>query len=295
MTELRQFGVRLLIVALCSSLMITEPWTSRPAEAYLAGWLRAQVAKRKKVQRDIEREQKRKEREAARQQREAESLAKHQAAEERRARLGIIDLPPRLRDQRRRMLVGRTIPLSDMRAIADLGDGVAAFRLARRLEKLQDPGQLGDAVKYYSRAARTGRDYALRPMMRLLTQGGAAIPQARVQLAEKAFLSRATAGSMLANEILATSYRSGEPFGKKPEQVAIILRRLVDHGSRQAALDLAISLMSSGTADAQSQTRIVAYLTLAAKSDQPGQRAMAETLLQRVKLQSAQTVAEPTQ
>ena len=190
------------------------------------------------------------------------------------------------------MVKGKSVPFSQLRELADAGDSLAAVRLAGRLE-LEDATRLApDAVHYYGRAAYAGRDYALRPMIRILKKDGERLSQRQRDQAELVLQTWAARGLPLATDALTSFYRAGKPFGHKPDQLVEMLRKAAASGDGKAALDVAVSLLS-GPPSPQARDEAREYLEIAGASPSPGLRAMAEALLRRVEV--VQTNAESTQ
>ena len=56
------------------------------------------------------------------------------------------DLPWNLRQARRRLIDGQTVSLTDLRQMADHGDGFASYRFAERLMETGNPDLADDAA-----------------------------------------------------------------------------------------------------------------------------------------------------
>ncbi len=188
---------------------------------------------------------------------------------------------PRLRGIRQRMVKGRSVPMMQLRELADLGDSLAAIRFAKQLEKEDRNRLAGDALHYYGRAAFAGREYAIGPMVRILREKGTALSQNQLKQAELVLQSWSSKGSPSATDALTAFYRSGKPFGQKPEELAALMRRAAESGDGKVALDLAMSLLAGTPSDA-AREEARGYLKVASASQTPAVKAMAENLLRRV-------------
>ncbi|ROU03623.1 hypothetical protein [Histidinibacterium lentulum] len=192
-----------------------------------------------------------------------------------------LDLPTwRLQQARRRMLAGETISFDDMRELADLGDGLASWRYANRLMALDDPGLVSAAALYYATAAYTGRDYAVRPLVRILEDRETEISEARLGHLENALRSWALRGNRVAQTALIDFYATGHPFGFHPEKARQLRLDLAEAGETGAALDFAVRAMS-GRGEAEAET-VVSMLEAVAASDDLGNRTTAENLLRMI-------------
>ncbi|RKH75770.1 hypothetical protein D7Y13_44595, partial [Corallococcus praedator] len=125
-----------------------------------------------------------------------------------------------------RMLAGQDISWADMRDLADNGDGLAAMRLAQRIEAQSDPSLLADAALYYATAALTNRGGAVRPLVAILRRGDVEISPRRLEHVETALRTLALAGDERAATALAGFYAGGRPFGPQPEK-AFALRQVL--------------------------------------------------------------------
>ncbi|TFL16188.1 hypothetical protein [Jannaschia formosa] len=189
-----------------------------------------------------------------------------------------LDLPTwRLQQVRRRMLRGQRISFDDMRALADLGDGLASWRYANRLMALEDPDLHSAAALYYATAAYTGRDYAVRPLVRLLERRDVNINEARLRHLENALRSWALRGNEVAQEALISFYASGHPFGRHPERAREFRRELALAGDLEAAMALVIEAMSSGEVETR-RAELIELLDVVIESEELGMRTTAINL-----------------
>lgn len=193
------------------------------------------------------------------------------------------DLPTaQLRAARRRMIAGETLRFDDLRALADAGDGLAAFRLARLMQDSATPDTTGTKAHYYAIAAYTGRDFAVPPLARLLAQEGAGYSTARLRHSLNAMTVQAISGNSIAATLLGQMYAEGVPFGKDLAQAQYFLAMADGGGDPQAALQLGISLLSDPADIAADHAGARAALMLAGAGADLAVRVTAENLLRLI-------------
>lgn len=184
-----------------------------------------------------------------------------------------LDLPTwDLQQARRRMLAGEQISWDDMRALADHGDGLAAFRFAQRLEEQGNPALLADAAFYYATAAYTNRDYAVGPLVRILQQPDLEFSPRRLEHIENSLRAMALAGDAKAAEALTAFYASGRPFGLQPEKAQEFRLDLAEAGDADAAMALVLEAMSGPPASALGEEEMLRLLDVVEGSDDLGLR-----------------------
>ena len=182
---------------------------------------------------------------------------------------------------RGRMVARQVVSYEDLQALADSGDDLAAYFLAKRIEAFGKP-ELGEAaLHYYARAAYGGRAAAIRPMVKLLDARGASLKPSLLADAQAALEAQAAMDHETAVDALVRYYIQGTPFGSDPKRAEDLLKRSAERGNAQIALDLAMRLLS-GAPTAEKKADAVRYLRLAALSDTLGTRTMAENLLRDV-------------
>ena len=186
---------------------------------------------------------------------------------------------PGLRALRMKMVAGTPLTYTEMRALADAGDGLAAFKTAQSLEAEEDPALVDDAIHYYALAARTGRDFAVRRLVSLLLTYAPALQPALQRNAEDALRTQAQNGNVIAAQALSDMYLQGKPFGKNTERGLAYLEMSAGQGDGKAAVRLAMMYLK-GTADVPADRDLArATLKIAAQSTDLGSRTMAENLL----------------
>ncbi len=189
------------------------------------------------------------------------------------------DLPTQtLRNLRKGMVAGRTLSARDLQALADAGDGLAAFRFARLLESVPD-AKPAVIVHYYAIAAYTGRAFAVPPLARWLVAEDAAYPAATLRQALDALTVQAKAGNTDAAAALGRMYAKGQPFGRDLAKAQGYLALMPVDQSPKAALRLGISLMADPADKALGHPAARAALTIAAAGPDLGTSLTATTLL----------------
>ena len=179
---------------------------------------------------------------------------------------------------RNRMVQGAEVSFADLQALADSGDDLAAYFLAKRIDEGGKPELRKTAVHYYARAVFDGRAAAVRPMVRLLEAEGQGFDAGVLKDARLALEAQAEDNNEIAVDALVRFYIQGTPFGSDPDRAEDLLRRSAEGGNARIALDLAVQLLS-GAPTPDERADALRYLELAALSDHLGVRTMAENLL----------------
>ena len=191
--------------------------------------------------------------------------------------------PPRVRivdpmkALRMRMIEGDA-SYAELQQLADSGDDLGAYYLAKRIEETGDPEELGTAGYYYLVALRAGRMAAVRPLIRLLAVGALAEQPKNTAEAEQLLVKLAAGGDAIARDGLIAMYRNGVPFGAQPQRADELLVAAAEGGDTKAAFDLAVSLLG-GTPEPEARERAKALLQIAATSDTLSIQTMAENML----------------
>jgi hypothetical protein len=186
-----------------------------------------------------------------------------------------------LKSIRGRLVRKQRVSFAELRLLADTGDGLAAYRLAQRIVAMEKPAILPDAAHYFSIAVYDGRAYAIRPLVKILGDPGVAISEKRLEHIERALQRQASSGELRAVEGLAHLYKSGVPFGAKPEKAQELLKAVLDKKfDGELALRLAVNIAQKKPLAPSEIAEIRKYLLIAEASDTPGTRAAAQTLLQ---------------
>lgn len=189
-----------------------------------------------------------------------------------------------LKQIRNRMIDGKDVSYKDMQTLADSGDDLAQFYLAKRIEADNDPATIDAAARYYRRAAENGRTSAVRPLIRLLN-ADVFLDQPKNLTSSQELLEKLAAdGDAAARDGLIAMYRAGKPFGLNPERADELLVASAKGGDSKAALDLAFALLA-GTPEPAEIEEAKGYLKVAAASETLNIRTMAENLLRTLEPQ----------
>ena len=189
-----------------------------------------------------------------------------------------VQLPPDLQNLRRKLIAGKGLRTTDLRALADAGDSLAQLRFAKQLSDMGDPSLVRAQVHYYAMAAYNGRDGAVQPMLSLLRTHSVTLDVAVLGNAETALLAQAAHGQIDAIAGLAKFYVAGVPFGPKQQEGLEMLARVANAGDYQAALDLALQLIGTRP-DGSGMEQARQYLEIAANSPELAIRTVALSLL----------------
>ncbi|MEK1875760.1 MAG: hypothetical protein AAAC50_25590 [Rhizobium altiplani] len=187
---------------------------------------------------------------------------------------------PELQSIRRRMIARQRVSYKELQMLADRGDGVAALYVAKRLAA--NPTLKADAVHYYTIACSTGRAGAVAPLSRLLSTETGSISDPRLDQAEQTLRDHAARGNPVAVAQLIKFYKSGHPFGAKPDEVIRLERQAASSGDAKTALDMAISMISQGLTSEQEKKEARQFLITAQTSAEPSTRAVAAAVLRRL-------------
>ena len=148
---------------------------------------------------------------------------------------------PYLKDMRRRMIAGVELSNSDLRQLADAGEGLAAARFAKRLEAKGDPAMLAEAAHSYSISVYADRDFALPRLIAILGRDNVVIKPARLKLMLKVLEGQIRQKDPIAAAGLADLLLRGRPFGHDIPHARDLLLVAAEAGDTAAAMRLAMS------------------------------------------------------
>ncbi len=180
-----------------------------------------------------------------------------------------------LREARRAMQAGQEIATSDLRALADLGDGLAAQRLVAVLQRTG--GSDSDVAHAAGIAVATGRIGMLPAMVDAMGRlDPATEPPDRIAGYVAALYPQAWAGNPLALEAVVQLNGEGRLFGALSGRTRARLEaRAEDRGDGRLFLTMALHELGPGGDPA----RAAAYVLKAAQGSNPAVRMAAETLV----------------
>ncbi|MBB93390.1 MAG: hypothetical protein CML68_02110 [Rhodobacteraceae bacterium] len=190
----------------------------------------------------------------------------------------------RLRDLRRRMHQGVDLPVSALKELADLGDGLAAQRYARKL--LDRPGASASDIAYYAAVAvGTGRVWTLPDMIKAMRSlDPATEPRTRVRKYISVLYGHAWGGNSLALDAVEEFNGEGRLFGALTDTTRErMIAQSGENGGGRLELKLALALLEDGAATGgmtdpqRDETRRL--LEQAARADSLAARVTAENLL----------------
>lgn len=188
-------------------------------------------------------------------------------------------LPSRdLVDARRNLGQGRPVSNTQLRRLADLGDGFAALRYAQRLDEAGAARPV-DVAHYYGMAAATGRNGAIVHLIRWLDQvdPAAASPQ-RLAVLRGIVIAYAQAGNSVAAEALIRYHWRQVPFGPLYYEVEMVLASLDGELGATLSLDHSLAILQDRQHTPQDLVNVQSYLTTARQSTSLQTRLVAQNL-----------------
>ena len=197
---------------------------------------------------------------------------------------------PYLEQLRKRMVAGETLSTPELRDLADSGDSLAAMKFATRLEALDNPAVLPDAVHYYSMAVYLGRDYGRSRLVALMGSRDVVLSPSRLEAAQQALARLSDKGDADAALALAQMYTQGWPFAADPAAAQHWLQAAADNGSTEAVQKMAMAALLPRDGLAADPAAVRAALDLLATSGDPGKIAIAQNLQAQL---DAAAAAEP--
>ena len=191
-----------------------------------------------------------------------------------------LELPtPELVNARKALAAGRPILTSDLRAMADMGDGFSALRFAQWLET-QENAQSRDLAHYYGIAAATGRGGAIGNMIIALER----IPPenlgpVRRKVMRDILLAYARAGNTLAIDALFQFHTQGTPFGSLENELLEIAGQVQGETAAELSLKTAVMLLDKPAPSETDLERTAALLETAMNAETLTTRLTAQNLL----------------
>lgn len=189
-----------------------------------------------------------------------------------------IAMDPWLQEMRRSMLAGARMSDTDLRTLADAGEGLAAARLAQRLEERGDPALQDDAAHYYSIAVYVDRDFALPRLLAILRRPDLQIGPARLNNLRDVLERETNQRNPVAVAGLADLLLRGTPFGLDVPRARDLLLIAAEDGDTKAAIRLALSHFQGAPDLPPDPEAARPALAIAMTSPDPGVQAMARTL-----------------
>lgn len=194
----------------------------------------------------------------------------------------------RLRNVRAQMHAGKPVDDADLRALAELGDGLAAQRYARLLLTRTDANP-SDIAYFAAIAVGTGRVWTLPDMIDAMRQLSANTePKARVQRYISVLYPHAWAGNTLALAAVQEFNGPGRLFGPMSEATR---KRIEAQSARNSdgLLELrAATDILSGTPDQAELDRARAWLAQAEQADSLAAKTTAQNVLRIIEARANQ-------
>ncbi|PRY77780.1 hypothetical protein CLV80_105264 [Yoonia maritima] len=170
-------------------------------------------------------------------------------------------------DARKSLTQGRRIYTSQLRQIADLGDGFAALKFAEWLED-SETAQQSDIAHYYGIAAATGRLNAFNRLLDALDHiDPAELPRARSNVLEGIVFAYARAGNSRAVDAVIRYQVTQKPFGRIDSEVESLLAQAHGDTASSISLHLALTILQNEAHSPDDLARAQAYIQTAAESD----------------------------
>lgn len=173
---------------------------------------------------------------------------------------------PALREARRLMFTGATLPKAQLRALADEGDGLAAQKYARALAGKMPPGPPSDIAYYGSLAVNSGRVWSLPQTIEAMRQlDPDKEPKEHKRIYSEMLYAHAWAGNTLALDAIIDLNGEGRLFGPMSEATR---QKVLDQGRKngdgRAALRFAVALLQKPKIGAKDKATARSYLKEAA-------------------------------
>ncbi len=179
---------------------------------------------------------------------------------------------------RRDLAQGRFVSTTQLRRLADLGDGFAALRFAQRLEE-SGANNPADIAHYYGMAAATGRGGAIVNMIRHLDQiDPADVGPRRLGLLRGIVVAYANAGNSAAAEALIRYHWRQVPFGPLYDEVEAVLARLDGELGAELSLRHAVAILQDRQRTKQDLLNVQTYLAAASQATSLETRLVAQNL-----------------
>jgi TPR repeat protein len=194
---------------------------------------------------------------------------------------------PQLKALHKKLIRQKTLPSNQLRILADSGNRLAAFLLARTLEN--DGAAPLEAIHYYTIAIYYGQASAADPLVSLIRLYHSQLDPRRLELAQVALKRAAQRNYNSAATELARFYLTGTPFGLKIDEAMAILAAAAKKGNSEAAFLGATVLMASPMNESQ-KTEAKGMLTIAASAG----NIMAQSLLEELAVDSANLKSDGT-
>lgn len=166
----------------------------------------------------------------------------------------------KLVNARRALAAGQSTSISNIRELADHGDGFAALRFAQILAESDNKDILKDTAHYYGIAAATGRGGAITGLIRTLDSiDPDALSESRRNILKDILIAYALAGNSHALDAITRYQMAQKPLGPLNDDIIVLMGNASGEGLSQLGLHMALTIMrdpSATTPDLVARARI---------------------------------------
>lgn len=188
-------------------------------------------------------------------------------------------LTPEQKIVRRQLTSGGSISFADLRYLADMGDGYAAWVFAQRLRQLDNVSE-SDLAHYYAIAAAGGSNGGIKNLIRLLaTPDFDAGSNLRTNWLQDVVMVWANNGDLATQQFLINAWITGTPFGQQRRTARELFEAIDLEGKPNLAIELARTIAFDGDRTEEDIGDMARYLEVAATSDSLSTRTTARQLM----------------
>ncbi|WP_126623158.1 hypothetical protein [Oceaniglobus ichthyenteri] len=192
-----------------------------------------------------------------------------------------------LRDLRRAMNEGAVLEDDDLRALADRGDSVAAWKLVKRLRV--DGGAPADVAHYAATAAAAGRVYALNDMIQAMHRlEPGQVTGARLNHLIAVLYAHAWVGNSVALDAVISFNGEGRLFGALSDATRARILEQAETMDGRVELRFALDLLAKDDLSEAEKARATSYLAKAQASKNLAVMTTAQNLIALMNADTAQ-------
>ncbi len=181
---------------------------------------------------------------------------------------------------RRALAAGNDISVSNIRQLADLGDGFAALRFAQALAQSDNPSLRADTAHYYGIAAATGRGGAITGLIRTLDNIDAdTLSDGRRETLKDILIAYALAGNSHALDAVMRYQLAEEPLGQLNDEMIALMEGASGEGAAKLGLQLALTIMRNPTSTTAELLHAQRYLAVANTANSLETKVVAQNLI----------------
>ncbi|MEP3348066.1 MAG: hypothetical protein ABJN34_03645 [Litoreibacter sp.] len=165
---------------------------------------------------------------------------------------------------RQALAAGHDISISNIRQLADLGDGFAALRFAQTLAQSDNQSLRADTAHYYGIAAATGRGGAITGLIRTLDSiDPETLSEGRRKTLKNILITYALAGNSHALDAVMRYQLAEDPLGQLSSDLIVLMESASGEGAAQLGLQMAVTIMRDPAPTTTELLRARRYLTVA--------------------------------